>query len=94
MWMIGTSLEMIGALGRISKEDEGSWLSDKPKPVIGVLQNSAMLKHRRQLRKAAEQLEHVAATLQRLIDKRFVEHMVKAISRVLQNRAGKVNVPL
>ena len=41
---------------KISEEDEGSWLSDKLKPVIGVLQNSAMLKLCRRLRKAAEQL--------------------------------------
>ena len=80
-------------LDKISKEDEGSWLSDyldKLKQVIGVFQNSAMLK--RQLRKAAEQLEQVAVALQRLIETHFVEYMVDAVSRVLQNRAAMVNV--
>ena len=80
-------------LNKISKEDEGSWLSDyldKLKQVIGVFQHSAMLK--RQLRKAAEQLEQVAVALQRLIDTQFVEYMVEAVSRVLKNRAAIVNV--
>ena len=47
---------------------------------------------KRQLRKAAEQLEQVAVAYQRLIDTRFVEYMVEAVSRVLKNRPDMVNI--
>ena len=73
-------------LDKITKEDEGSWLSDyldKLKQVITMLQ--------RQLRKATGQLKPVAGVLQRLIDTCFVEYVVEAISRVFKNSAA-VNV--
>lgn len=72
---------------------EGTWLDDyleRLHQVISLFQTSGLLK--RQLRRASAQLEEVSVSLQRLVETRFVEYLVLAVSKVLHNRAAMVNV--
>ena len=72
---------------------EGTWMDgylERLHQVIGLFQGSGLLK--RQIRRAAAQLDEVSLSLQRLVETRFVEYLVVAVTKVLHNRAAMVTV--